>query len=147
MIVVLDAGVAGGLARAEPVAEVHSWIVGLISRGRTVCLPEIVDYELRRAFLLERLTASIRALDQLPEVECEFVPLTSPTMRRAAQLWAELRRIGQPTAANHVLDADCILAAQAQLRGEAERRPVVIATTNVKHLSRMVDAKIWSEVV
>jgi predicted nucleic acid-binding protein len=111
-----------------------------------VCLPEIVDYELRRAFLLERLTASIRALDQLPEEGCEFVPLTSATMRRAAELWAELRRVGQPTAADHALDADCILAAQAQLRGEADARPVVVATTNAKHLSRMVDAKLWSEV-
>ncbi len=146
MIVVLDSGVAGALARAEPVPEFHTWLVGLISRGRTVCLPEIVDYELRRAFLLERLTASIQALDQLPEVECEFVPLTSQTMRRAAELWAGLRRSGQPTAADHALDADCILAAQAQLYGEAAQRQVVIATTNVKHLSRMVDAKLWFEV-
>ena len=146
MIVVLDSGVAGALARAEPIPQFHTWLVGLISRGRMVCLPEIVDYELRRAFLLERLTASIRALDQLPEEGCEFVPLTSATMRRAAELWAELRGVGQPTAADHALDADCILAAQAQLRGEADARPVVVATTNLKHLSRMVDAKLWSEV-
>lgn len=142
----LDSGVAGQLARPDPHRAVHSWLVGLLTRGRTVCLPEVVDYELRRAFLLERLTASLQALDALPEVEREYLPLTTPALRRAAELWAELRQSHLPTAGNRELDADCILAAQAQLRGEAENQPVVVATTNVKHLGRMVNARLWPEV-
>jgi hypothetical protein len=42
------------------------------------------------------------------------------------------------------LDADVILAAQARRMDAAE---VVVATTNVQHLSRLVDAKLWRDVV
>ena len=57
--------------------------------------------------------------------------------------WADVRRRGQPTADSKALDADVILAAQARRMTAAE---VVVATTNVRHLSRLVDAKLWQDV-
>jgi hypothetical protein len=61
-------------------------------------------------------------------------------MRLAADLWAQARRRGQPTAGDNTIDADMILAAQALSLGVV---PVVVATTNVGHLARFVPAELW----
>jgi hypothetical protein len=55
-------------------------------------------------------------------------------MLLAAELWAQSRKAGKPTADPKALDGDVILAAQAKLL-ESGGNPVVIATTNVGHLS------------
>jgi hypothetical protein len=57
-----------------------------------------------------------------------------------------MRRQGQPTADPHALDADVILAAQAQLTA-APDDTIVVATTNVGHLERLVPAQRWDEIV
>jgi predicted nucleic acid-binding protein len=88
-------------------------------------------------------TRGIERLDALLET-FEYLPLSTAVMREAASLWADVRRRGQPTADAKALDADVILAAQARKMAAAE---VVIATTNVRHLSRLVDAKLWQDVV
>jgi hypothetical protein len=66
-------------------------------------------------------------------------------MLRAATYWAQLRRVGQPTAADAALDGDVILAAQAALLAETGYT-VVIATTNVKHIERLANARLWYEI-
>jgi hypothetical protein len=73
-----------------------------------------------------------------------YLPLSTVVMRDAALLWADVRKRGQPTADPKALDADVILAAQARRMDAAE---VVVATTNVQDLSRLVDAKLWRDVV
>ena len=61
-------------------------------------------------------------------------------MMRAAELWAAARRAGLPTAGPDALDGDCILAAQALLSvGPSDT--VTVASDNVAHLSRFVDAR------
>jgi predicted nucleic acid-binding protein len=62
-------------------------------------------------------------------------------MRLAVQLWADVRRRGQPTAPEAALDGDVILAAQTILIGGT------IITANRKHLSRFVETKEWNEVI
>lgn len=66
-------------------------------------------------------------------------------MRRAAELWADLRRKGRPTADPAALDGDVILAAQALTTGLSPER-VVVATTNPGHLSLMVQAEHWEKI-
>jgi hypothetical protein len=64
---------------------------------------------------------------------------------KAAEFWAQARQQGQPTADDKSLDGDVILAAQAvTISNQGE--DVVIATTNVDHRSRFVQAKIWKPV-
>ena len=67
----------------------------------------------------------------------------SAAMRQAAELWAQARQQGQPTAGDNTIDADMILAAQALTLGTPN---VVVATTNVGHLSRFVPAEPWQNV-
>jgi hypothetical protein len=66
-------------------------------------------------------------------------------MLKAAQLWAQVRKQGMPTADNKALDGDVILAAQASMIKD-EGYEVIIATTNVGHLSRLANAKEWRNI-
>ncbi|NEQ67432.1 MAG: hypothetical protein F6K21_18370 [Symploca sp. SIO2D2] len=63
-------------------------------------------------------------------------------MLKAAELWAQARNTGRPTADPKALDGDVILAAQAILVAE-EGNEVIVATTNVGHLSQFIDAREW----
>jgi hypothetical protein len=63
-------------------------------------------------------------------------------MLLAAQLWADARKRGKTTADSNALDGDVILAAQAILEVNTGNE-VVIATTNVGHLSQFVNAREW----
>lgn len=66
-------------------------------------------------------------------------------MRRAAELWADARNRGRPTADIHALDADVILAAGA-IELSSSGHQVVVVTDNARHLSLFVDARHWSEI-
>ena len=87
------------------------WLDGAIRRNDRIVVPEIADYELRRELIRAGKVAGLRRLDEMINV-LEFLPLTTPAMRKAAEFWAEARNSGQPTAANAALDGDVILAAQ-----------------------------------
>lgn len=76
----------------------------------------------------------------------KWVPIYTETLFRAAEIWAELRKRGLATAADKALDGDVILAAQAHLLHPHEETRIVIATTNVGHLSRMAHAALWTEI-
>ena len=144
--VVLDTGPLGMVTHRGGVPEVDAckrWLLELAERGVRIGIPEIADYEVRRELLRAGKLRGIERLDALLET-FEYLPLSTAVMRDAASLWADVRRRGQPTADPHALDADVILAAQARRMEVAE---VVVATANVSHLSRFVDAKLWREVV
>ncbi len=105
-----------------------------------VCIPEIVDYELRRKLLhLGHRRHQARkwareALSDLDElISLGYVPLTTETMRLAAKIWAETRAAGQLRGSEEDLDVDVILAAQARLSGGH------VITTNEKHFRNIVD--------
>ncbi len=115
-----------------------------MSSGVRVTIPEIADYEVRRELLRANKTAGVRRLDALKAV-LDYLPITTSVMLRAAELWAEARMQGRPTADDKSLDGDIILAAQALLVG-AESDEVMIATTNVAHLALFVDAQVWERI-
>ncbi|WP_446389252.1 type II toxin-antitoxin system VapC family toxin [Coleofasciculus sp. B1-GNL1-01] len=144
-IVLLDSGPLGMVttpkAKSPIYQECKRWFNSLEPKGYTVVLPEIADYEVRRELLRAGKVAGIRRLDQL-KAAITYRPITTEVMLKAAELWAEARRRGKPTADSKALDGDVILAAQAILV-EEEGNEVIVATTNVRHLSQFVDAREW----
>jgi len=144
--VLLDAAPLGLLAAPprKPAARACAvWLAGLMNVGARIIVPEITDYEVRRELIRAGKTRSVKRLDALAQAT-EYLPITTAAMRRAAELWAQARQQGQPTAGDNTIDADMILAAQALMLGEPQ---VVVATTNVGHLSRFVPADDWQNIV
>lgn len=120
------------------------WLRQLVSRGAIFCIPEIADYELRRELIRIVRTESIRRLDEL-KATLSYVPITTATMLKAAEFWASARAAGRPTADDKALDADAILAAQSIDLAEPGS-DVIVATTNVSHLTRFVQARLWRDI-
>ena len=109
-------------------------------------MPEIVDYELRRELLRAQKASPVKRLNALiARLPGEFLPLTTIAMRRAAELWAEVRQRGLPTCDPHELDLDVILAAQVLTSG-LPLHDVVVATSNPGHINRFVKAAFWSAI-
>lgn len=121
------------------VREINGWLQAHLAADAIVYLPEIADYEVRRELLRANKAASIRRLDDLQRT-LVYLPLDTATLRRAAELWAMARNQGMPTADPKEIDADVILAAQA------ERVGAIVATENVGHLARFVVAKPWQDI-
>lgn len=145
LCVVLDAGPLGLLTappRRPDARACSHWLADLIAARFRIVVPEITDYELRRELLRAGKIASVQRLDALAQAT-EYMPITTAVMRRAAELWAQARKQGKPTAADNTIDADIILAAQAIELGSPD---CLIATTNVGHLSRFVPAKEWQAI-
>lgn len=146
--VLLDTGVLSLVTHPGTQAEAEAcrtWMENLVATDREVFIPEICDYELRREFLRADKVTSVRRLDALA-TEIDYLPIDTPTMRVAARLWSDLRRKGQPTASDERLDADVILGAQA-LEMQRKGSLVIVATSNVRHLKRMCDARAWNDIV
>jgi len=142
MIVLLDAGPLGMVS--NPTASVANrecfqWMESLIRRGSEVCVPEIADYEVRRELLRANKLHGVGRLDIVKKF-LSYLPITTEVMLKAADLWAQARRSGLPTADPKALDGDVILAAQAlEVNG-------IIATDNVGHLARFVSARSWRDI-
>jgi hypothetical protein len=153
MIVFIDSGILGILANPNKKGEVNDceqWLYKLLSQGVYICSSDLCDYEVRRNLILETNKKphlnSIKNLEELKEL-ITFLPVSPSLLIQAASLWAEARVRGMPTADNKTLDVDIIICSQWQmLKEEFPSRYIVIATTNVKHLSRFAEALSWREI-
>jgi predicted nucleic acid-binding protein len=143
VIVLLDTGPLGILVHPRISQECQDWLEDILLKEYQVVLPEIADYELRRELLRLDNLARIKRLNRLKQ-RLEYLPLTTDMMLQAAELWATVRKKGKPTADPHALDGDVILAAQAMSIETTDQ--IIIATTNVRHLSLFVDAREWSDI-
>lgn len=147
-LVFLDSGPLGLLAKplgSAPGDRFRAWLERL-KVGSLVYLPAIADYEVRRELLRVRAYDAVVRL-QLLRKSLIFADLKDSALSQAAELWAEVRRKGIPTASPEALDADCILAAQA-LSTTGHGDTVTIATSNVRHLARFpgIEAREWGTI-
>ena len=148
-IVLLDAGVVGlacSSPRSSEVERFARWFDEMLGVGVDLWIPDIARYEVRRELL--RLNAT-RKLDRLDKF-CDGLALVSVTLEAwevAGYFWATVRRMGRPTADPNALDADAILAGVA-VTIEHPGQAVIVATTNVRHLSWFpgVDARFWDQI-
>ncbi len=144
-VVFLDAGLIGLVTNPKLSPEstlCTRWLQTLITSNIRVIIPEIADYEVRRELLRANKVRGIARLDELAN-SLEYLPITTAAMRQAAMFWAQARQQGQPTAGDKTIDSDMILAAQATTLDVVD---VVIATTNVGHLSRFAPADLWQNI-
>lgn len=144
-VVFLDAGPIGLVTNPKLSSEstlCTRWLQTLITSNIRVIIPEIADYEVRRELLRANKVRGIARLDELAN-SLEYLPITTAAMRQAAMFWAQARQQGQPTAGDKTIDSDMILAAQATTLDVVD---VVIATTNVGHLSRFAPADLWQNI-
>jgi predicted nucleic acid-binding protein len=147
-IIVLDAGPLGMVsnpkALSEECLECQEWLKSMLSLGYVVAIPEVVDYEIRRELIRANRLASIRQLDAINSIAL-YLPITTVAMRKAAELWAIARQTGKPTADPQALDGDVILSAQVLTSFDSSLN-VIIATTNVSHISRYAQAQHWKAI-
>jgi predicted nucleic acid-binding protein len=134
-----DTGPLAKLVHPRPDREFVGWFAAAIAADQRIVIPEIADYELRRKLLHQDLTQSVVRLDSL-EAFLGYLPIDTPTLRRAAELWAAARRRGHPTAPPAALDGDVILAAQAEAAG------AIVVTEDLEDLSQFVPARRWTEI-
>jgi predicted nucleic acid-binding protein len=139
VIVLIDTGV---LVHSKREVSSEAWarlgrLRGRLGDDLELCLPEIADFELRRELLRIGSRSSLARLDFLPG-RLRYLPITTPIMRRAAELWAETRRSGRPGAAADALDGDVILVAQAESVGGG------VVTTNARHFDQLIEVVDWT---
>ena len=146
-IIILDSGPLGMIvnprARSPKTFACKDWFNQRMEQYEIV-IPEIAAYEVRRELILQGKTRSLQNLSQIQQLTT-YLPITTEAIVRAAELWAEVRRLGQPTADSKALDGDVILAAQVLTRFPPLDNPIV-ATTNVAHLERFIPAQLWETV-
>ncbi len=130
--------------KSASASAITRWSLDCLAAGHHIYIAEVIDYELRRELLRAGKKNSIAALDGLKTL-FEYLPITTPAMLRAADLWAQSRLSGIPTGDPKKLDVDVILAAQALTLPFAPA-DVVVATSNVGHISRFVPADLWTNI-
>ena len=137
-------GLLSNPIRSIEVIAISDWMTDCLAAGHKLYIPEVIDYELRRELLRAGKVRGVARLDGLKTV-LRYLPITSAAMLRAADLWAFSRRAGIPTGDPKRLDIDVILAAQA-LTLAVPAADLVVATSNVSHLSRFVTADQWTNI-
>jgi predicted nucleic acid-binding protein len=145
--ILLDAGPLGLVTNPKGSDEsrrAKAWLAELAAAGIQIMVPEGADYEVRRELLRVGRRGGLTRLDNLAR-NTEFLSVTRVVWHRAAELWAQARNEGFATADDSALDCDVILAAQALLVTE-DGYEVIVATKNVNHLGRFVDAREWETI-
>ena len=143
--IVLDTGPIGLVTNPRLSSQgvaCNQWLQSHLKAGNRIIVPEIADYEVRRELLRANKKKGLARLDSLCQ-RLEYLPITTASMHQAAELWARARQHGQPTAGDKTIDGDMILIAQAKTIGVAD---VMIATTNVGHMSRFITADLWQNI-
>jgi predicted nucleic acid-binding protein len=147
-LIILDSGVIGIITNPKSTSieaqKCKLWYANFLEKGENIAFPEIANYEVRRELIRANKTNGLKRLEQLQSVLI-YLPITTQVILLAAQFWAEVRQTGKATADPKSLDGDVILAAQAKI-AELNENQVIIATTNVKHLSLFVDARQWNDI-
>jgi hypothetical protein len=154
-VIVLDTFPLSSTAKQEPrpgarlrvLDQCHQWIKDCIRGGNRVVAPAMAYYEALRE--LERLNATsqiARLRTFCHSMPDRYLSLTDTDIDLAARLWAQARNAGTPTAGAEALDGDVILAAQTLNMG-IPTSDIIVATTNVGHLSQFVPCDLWTNIM
>ena len=113
-VLLLDSGPLGLITqpqRSHQVIAITDWLKDCLRAGARVLAPAIVYYEIKRELLRANKAVGIARLEAFVNAAPDrYVPLTDDALRFAAELWAQSRRAGRPTADASALDIDVLLA-------------------------------------
>ena len=146
--ILLDTGPLGLLTHpsSSPDSKLcNQWLIDHLNNGQTVLVTGISDYELRREYIRNKNPTSISKLDILKKT-IGYIPIDETTMLQAAEFWALARNMGKQTAPDKALDGDMILSAHARILSITQSK-VIVATTNVKHLTHFCSADLWQNII
>jgi hypothetical protein len=157
MIVFLDSNILGLISNSntsfEECQQCDRWFATLSIRGVRFVTSDICDYEVRRGLISSflrsgKLSPGINALNSLRlDGFLEFLPVSADCFELAANLWAKATNEGLTTRDDKNIDVDIIISAQYQiLKDEYPGQQVIVATTNLKHLSRFCFAARWQDI-
>ncbi len=139
----LDTGPLGLLAHNRPARRtaIQNWLTQEMAGGAVVYISEVADFEVRRELIrlvrARKIPPSrLNRLDRLATL-CTYLPVTTAMWRHAAELWAGARSRAEPIAAGGALDADVLIAAQADAVG------ATVVTNNPGHIGRWVAVLSW----
>lgn len=146
MRLLLDNAYVQALCNPGAEKDFQDWLDELRQANRTfeLMIPEIIDYEVRRAFLwrlkkfrkagdrgnLMRVEKYLSRLDLLVLTQVRALPTTKRVLDRAADLWGTARCDGYATASEERIDIDVIVASHA-LEEDAE-----VVTKDVRDYER-----------
>jgi hypothetical protein len=157
MIVFLDSNILGLICSTntlfEEAEQCKKWFYGSVVRGIRFITSDLCDYEVKRGLISSamrnnRSAPGLSLLDALKtDGFVEFRSVSTADFHLAANLWAIASTQGNTTRDEKNIDVDIILSAQYQLiRDENPGRSVIMATTNLKHLSLFCDAAHWRDI-
>lgn len=150
MVIILDTFPASSVAKrpgTKPSVsdQYRQWVENCETARHSVLVPAIAYYEARRELEQRQAASQIARLRAYCLHPNRFIPLTTAHLEMAALLWGESRRAGLPTASADALDGDVILAAQVLSLGLSSS-DYIVATTNVRHISRFVPCDEWTNI-
>lgn len=161
MIVFLDTNILGLVAKpnksfddsSDESYQVQQWFYGLLSKGIRVVTSTLCEYEFRRG-LLKPLNKAMEIAPGIIELDnlaasgvLEFIDVSREDSILAAQMWVDAQAEGRPTSDKKKIDIDVIISAQCLiLRQENPGQKVIMATTNIKHISRYCEAANWQDI-
>jgi hypothetical protein len=157
MIVFLDSNILGLISNSnasfDESQQCYKWFATLSVRGVRFVTSDICDYEVRRGLISSFLrsgkpASGIEILNSLKaDGILEFLPVSTESLDLAANLWARASNEGLTTRDDKNIDVDIIISAQYQLlQVDYPGQRVIVATTNLKHLSRFCDAARWQDI-
>ena len=157
MIVFLDTNILGLICNKnisfEECQQCKKWFDTLFIRGVRLVTSDLCHYEVMRGLI----SSSIRSGKEAPGLKSleilktegflEFLPVATEAFGLAADFWARASTSGQTTRDEKDIDIDIIISAQYQLlKDEFPGQQVIVATTNLKHLSLFCNAANWRDI-
>lgn len=153
-IVFIDSGVLGILCnpnQSEINAKCEEWLYRLLSQGIRVITSEICKYEVKRSLILAQKKSKykIGGIDKLEELSdlIEFIPITRKEIDIACEMWSNCILNGEKLASENDINFDLIICSHWQiLTKENPGQEVIIATKNIRHLSRFAKVEKWENI-
>jgi predicted nucleic acid-binding protein len=153
MIIFLDTNILGKLANPNQIEEAlkcRKWFEKLLVRGVYFVSSELCFYEVKRSLILAlKKGGTDRGIKKLEELRLfvDVLAVDQQISDLSAEIWAETKLKGIPTANQENIDIEIIIAAHWQaLKQEFPGRYIIVSTTNIKHLDLLTDAREWQDI-